>query len=52
LITVAIVRDLAHFEGPLDLLLALVRRNQYPLDALPIAEGSVAKIFQGPRCWG
>ncbi len=25
-------------SGPLDLLLALVRRNQYPLDALPIAE--------------
>jgi chromatin segregation and condensation protein Rec8/ScpA/Scc1 (kleisin family) len=34
MITVAIDR----FDGPLDLLLALVRRNQYPLDALPIAE--------------
>ena len=34
MITVAI----AHFDGPLELLLALVRRNQYPLDALPIAE--------------
>ena len=38
MITVAMGRDLARFEGPLDLLLALVRRNQYPLDALPIAE--------------
>ncbi len=38
MITVAIARDLADFEGPLDLLLALARRNQYPLDALPIAE--------------
>ena len=27
-----------HFDGSLDLLLALVRRHQYPLDALPIAE--------------
>ena len=34
MITVAIDR----FDGPLDLLLALVRRNQYPLDELPIAE--------------
>jgi segregation and condensation protein A len=38
LITVAIARGLGPFDGPLDLLLALVRRNQYPLDALPIAE--------------
>ncbi len=38
LITVAIARDLGPFDGPLELLLALVRRNQYPLDALPIAE--------------
>jgi segregation and condensation protein A len=38
MITVAIERDLGSFEGPLDLLLALVRRNQYPLDAPPIAE--------------
>ena len=38
MITVAMGRDLARFDGPLDLLLALVRRNQYPLDALPIAE--------------
>ncbi len=38
MITVAIARDLGPFDGPLDLLLALVRRNQYPLDALPIAE--------------
>jgi segregation and condensation protein A len=38
LITVAIAPDLGPFDGPLDLLLALVRRNQYPLDALPIAE--------------
>ena len=29
---------ISQFDGPLDLLLALVRRNQYPLDALPIAE--------------
>jgi segregation and condensation protein A len=34
MISVAISR----FDGPIDLLLALVRRNQYPLDALPIAE--------------
>ena len=26
------------FDGPFDLLLALVRRNRYPLDRLPIAE--------------
>ena len=26
------------FDGPLDLLLALARRNQYPLDRLPIAQ--------------
>jgi segregation and condensation protein A len=38
LITVAIARDLGPFDGPLDLLLALVRRNQYPLEAVPIAE--------------
>jgi segregation and condensation protein A len=38
MITVAIARDLGPFDGPLDLLLALVRRNQYPLDELPIAE--------------
>ena len=29
---------ISQFDDPLDLLLALVRRNQYPLDALPIAE--------------
>ena len=34
MITVAV----GHFDGPLDLLLALVRRHQYPPDALPIAE--------------
>ena len=34
MITVACER----FDGPVDLLLALVRRNQYPLDRLPIAE--------------
>ncbi len=38
MITVAIARGLGPFDGPLDLLLALVRRHQYPLDALPIAE--------------
>ncbi len=38
MISVAIARGWRHFDGPLDLLLALVRRNQYPLDALPIAE--------------
>ncbi len=38
MITVAIARGLGPFDGPLDLLLTLVRRNQYPLDALPIAE--------------
>lgn len=38
MITVAIARGLDPFDGPLDLLLALVRRHQYPLDALPIAE--------------
>ena len=34
MITVACER----FDGPFDLLLALVRRNRYPLDRLPIAE--------------
>ena len=26
------------YDGPLDLLLALVRRHDYPLDRLPVAE--------------
>lgn len=30
--------SLPRFEGPLDLLLALVRQNGYPLDRLPLAE--------------
>ena len=38
MITVALTLGLGSFDGPLDLLLALVRRNQYPLDALPLAE--------------
>ena len=38
MITVAFSGDLMQFDGPLDLLLALVRRNQYPLDDLPVAE--------------
>jgi segregation and condensation protein A len=38
MITVAFSGDLMQFDGPLDLLLALVRRNQYPLDNLPVAE--------------
>ena len=40
MITVAINR----FDGPLDLLLALVRRNQCPLDDLPIAEITRQKL--------
>ena len=38
MITVAFSGDLMQFDGPLDLLLALVRRNQYPLENLPVAE--------------
>lgn len=38
MITVAFSGEFAQFDGPLDLLLALVRRNQYPLENLPIAE--------------
>ncbi len=37
MITVTFARGAEHYDGPLDLLLALVRQNRYPLDALPIA---------------
>jgi chromatin segregation and condensation protein Rec8/ScpA/Scc1 (kleisin family) len=37
-ITVRLGGAAAAFDGPLDLLLGLVRRNQYPLDRLPVAE--------------
>jgi len=30
--------SLASYEGPFDLLLALIRRNEYPIDALPVPE--------------
>ena len=38
MITVAFTRGAERYDGPLDLLLALVRQNRYPLDALPIAQ--------------
>ncbi len=38
MIQVLLTGALETFDGPLDLLLALVRRHQYPLDQLPIAE--------------
>ena len=30
--------SLPHFDGPFDLLLSLIRRNRYPVDALPVLE--------------
>ena len=30
--------SLPRYDGPFDLLLALIRRNDYPIDALPVAE--------------
>jgi segregation and condensation protein A len=30
--------SLPRYEGPFDLLLALIRRNEYPIDALPVPE--------------
>ena len=37
MITVALGRGRERYEGPLDLLLALVRREGYPVDRLPVA---------------
>ena len=38
MIEVEIGGSAEHYAGPLDLLLAIVRRNQYPLDRLPLGE--------------
>jgi segregation and condensation protein A len=44
--------SLPRYEGPFDLLLALIRRNEYPIDALPVAEITgqfLAYVRSGPE---
>ena len=38
MITVAFAAGAERYDGPLELLLALVRQNQYPMDRLPLGE--------------